>query len=114
LLNEPVDYDRREAAMFCQHGRGSVERQRRQRRVLDDRHAVTVDDLRQGTHPRHRCYLSRGDLRAGLEVQRFSPGRFANYFRELAAIITETGAAPDLDTWADLYGRYDTAFYEGS
>jgi hypothetical protein len=50
----------------------------------------------------------------GCIVGTFSPGRFANYFRELAAIITEMGAAPDLDTWAGLYGRYDTTFYEGS
>jgi mannose-6-phosphate isomerase-like protein (cupin superfamily) len=50
----------------------------------------------------------------GRIVGTFSPGRFANYFRELAAIITSTGTAPDRDTWAELYGRYDTTFYEAS
>ena len=50
----------------------------------------------------------------GCIVGTFSPARFANYFRELAAIINETGTAPDHDRWADLYGRYHTTFYEGS
>jgi mannose-6-phosphate isomerase-like protein (cupin superfamily) len=50
----------------------------------------------------------------GRIVGTFNPGRFANYFRELAAIITSSGSAPDRDTWADLYGRYDTTFYEAS
>jgi mannose-6-phosphate isomerase-like protein (cupin superfamily) len=50
----------------------------------------------------------------GCIVGTFNPARFASYFRELAAIITETGAAPDRDTWADLYARYDTTFYEAS
>jgi mannose-6-phosphate isomerase-like protein (cupin superfamily) len=50
----------------------------------------------------------------GRIVGTFNPGRFANYFRELAAIITSSGNAPDRDTWADLYGRYDTTFYEAS
>ena len=40
-------------------------------------------------------------------------GRFADYFRELAEIIERTGAPPDRDEWADLYGRYDTTFYDG-
>lgn len=50
----------------------------------------------------------------GRIVGTFNPGRFANYFRELSAIITSTGTPPDRDTWADLYGRYDTTFYEAS
>ncbi len=45
-------------------------------------------------------------------VGTFTPAKFADYFRELAAIITQTGAAPDRATWVELYGRYDTAFYE--
>ena len=48
----------------------------------------------------------------GCIVGTFNPSRFANYFRELAALIGETGSAPDPDTWAELYGRYDTTFYE--
>jgi mannose-6-phosphate isomerase-like protein (cupin superfamily) len=50
----------------------------------------------------------------GCIVGTFNPARFANYFRELAAIINATGTAPDRDRWADLYGRYDTTFYEAS
>jgi quercetin dioxygenase-like cupin family protein len=50
----------------------------------------------------------------GRIVGTFNPGRFANYFRELAAIITSTGAPPDLGTWTDLYGRYQTTFYEAT
>jgi quercetin dioxygenase-like cupin family protein len=50
----------------------------------------------------------------GRIVGTFNPARFANYFRELAAIITETGTAPDTDRWTDLYARYDTTFYEAS
>ena len=40
----------------------------------------------------------------------FAP-RFAAYFRELAGIIERTGAAPSMDDWAKLYGKYDTTFY---
>jgi mannose-6-phosphate isomerase-like protein (cupin superfamily) len=50
----------------------------------------------------------------GCIVGTFNPARFANYFRELAAIITETGTTPDRDHWAELYSRYDTTFYEAS
>lgn len=50
----------------------------------------------------------------GRIVGTFNPPRFAGYFRELAAIIDHTGSTPDRDTWADLYGRYDTTFYEGA
>lgn len=38
--------------------------------------------------------------------------RFAQYFRELARIIERTGAAPSKDEWVQLYGRYETTFYE--
>lgn len=47
----------------------------------------------------------------GCIVGTFNPGRFANYFRELAEIIERTGAAPDVGTWTELYGRYHTTFY---
>lgn len=50
----------------------------------------------------------------GCVVGTFNPAKFANYFRELAAIIDATGTAPDRDKWADLYRRYDTTFYEAS
>jgi mannose-6-phosphate isomerase-like protein (cupin superfamily) len=48
----------------------------------------------------------------GRIVGTFNPPRFANYFRELAAIINDTGSPPDRDAWAELYGRYDTTFYD--
>lgn len=48
----------------------------------------------------------------GRIVGTFSPARFAEYFKELAEIIDKTGRAPDLQVWAELYGRYDTTFYE--
>jgi mannose-6-phosphate isomerase-like protein (cupin superfamily) len=46
----------------------------------------------------------------GRIVGTFNPPRFAHYFRELAAIINNTGSPPDRDEWAALYGRYDTDF----
>lgn len=47
----------------------------------------------------------------GRIVGTFSP-RFAQYFRDLAQIIEQTGAAPNLKDWIELYGRYDTTFYD--
>jgi mannose-6-phosphate isomerase-like protein (cupin superfamily) len=47
----------------------------------------------------------------GCIVGTFNPPQFANYFRELAAIINETGSAPNRHKWAELYGRYDTTFF---
>jgi mannose-6-phosphate isomerase-like protein (cupin superfamily) len=47
----------------------------------------------------------------GRIVGTFAP-RFTQYFRELAQIIARTGAAPAMDDWAKLYGRYDTSFYQ--
>lgn len=49
----------------------------------------------------------------GRIVGTFNPPGFADYFRELAAIISNTGSAPDRDTWAELYQRYDTTFHDG-
>jgi mannose-6-phosphate isomerase-like protein (cupin superfamily) len=46
----------------------------------------------------------------GRIVGTFNPPQFAQYFRELAAIIEETGGAPDRERWAALYARYDTSF----
>jgi mannose-6-phosphate isomerase-like protein (cupin superfamily) len=48
----------------------------------------------------------------GRIVGTFNPPRFANYFRELAAIINDTGSPPDRAAWAGLYRRYDTTFYD--
>jgi mannose-6-phosphate isomerase-like protein (cupin superfamily) len=48
----------------------------------------------------------------GCIVGTISPGRFANYFRELAHVIEATGAPPDADAWTELYGRYDTTFFD--
>lgn len=36
---------------------------------------------------------------------------FADYFRELAQIIEQTGAGPAPEDWVKLYGRYGTTFY---
>jgi mannose-6-phosphate isomerase-like protein (cupin superfamily) len=49
----------------------------------------------------------------GRLVGTFNAPRFAEYFRELAAIINDTGRPPDRDAWTELYGRYDTTFYDG-
>jgi mannose-6-phosphate isomerase-like protein (cupin superfamily) len=57
----------------------------------------------------HTFRNAGGDL--GRIVGTFSPPWFANYFRELATIIDDTGTAPDHDQWAELYGRYHTTFY---
>jgi mannose-6-phosphate isomerase-like protein (cupin superfamily) len=48
----------------------------------------------------------------GRIVGTFNPGRFADYFRELAAIITATGAPPQRAAWSELYARYDSEFFE--
>ena len=47
----------------------------------------------------------------GRIVGTFGP-HFAQYFRDLAKIIEETGAAPSPADWVELYGRYDTTFYD--
>lgn len=49
---------------------------------------------------------------AGCLVGTFTPARFANYFRELAALIAADGAPPGHDAWVDLYARYDTTFHQ--
>ncbi len=46
----------------------------------------------------------------GRIIGTFAPS-FAQYFRELSQIIAQTGAAPRMRDWVDLYGRYDTIFY---
>lgn len=56
-------------------------------------------------------FRNAGDS-AGCLVGTFTPARFANYFRELAATIAADGAAPDHDAWVDLYARHETTFYE--
>jgi mannose-6-phosphate isomerase-like protein (cupin superfamily) len=63
--------------------------------------------------PRGRPHTFRnaGDG-SGRIVGTFAPARFAEYFRELAEIIDRTGAPPDRDEWAELYGRYDTTFLD--
>jgi hypothetical protein len=49
----------------------------------------------------------------GRIVGTFNPPHFANYFRELAAIINGSGHSPDRQVWTELYARYDTTFYDG-
>jgi len=89
-----------------------------------------VDGIYEFTIDRDRTLLARGAFLSvptgtphtfcnvgddlGCIVGTFNPGRFANYFRELAEIITDTGTVPDHQTWVDLYQRYDTTFYEQS
>ena len=48
----------------------------------------------------------------GRFVSTSNPARFAQYFQELAEIIERTGAAPGREDWIELYGRYDTTFYD--
>jgi mannose-6-phosphate isomerase-like protein (cupin superfamily) len=59
-------------------------------------------------HP--HAFRNAGDSQ-GRIVGTFSPAHFSNYFRELALIIEKAGAGPDMPDWIDLYGRYDTTFY---
>jgi hypothetical protein len=65
--------------------------------------------IRATRHP--HTFRNAGDG-FGCIVGTFNPPRLATYFRELAAIINDTGSPPDRDTWAELYGRYDTTFYD--
>ncbi len=48
----------------------------------------------------------------GRIVGTFTPARFADYFRELAQIIERTGSPPGREEWAELYGRFDTTFFD--
>ena len=59
-----------------------------------------------------RTFRNGGDD-LGRLVGTFNPPRFANYFRELADIINDTGSAPDRQNAVELYGRSDTTFYDG-
>ena len=77
----------------------------------EDRHTLTAGGflfLPRGTP--HTFRNAGTDL--GCIVGTFNPARFAGYFRELAEIIEQTGGAPDAPEWAELYGRYDTTFYD--
>jgi quercetin dioxygenase-like cupin family protein len=56
-------------------------------------------------------FRNAGDA-LGRIVGTFNPARFAGYFRELSAIITETGSAPAREEWVQLYRRYDTSFWD--
>jgi mannose-6-phosphate isomerase-like protein (cupin superfamily) len=55
------------------------------------------------------AFRNTGDV-PGRLVGTFRPGRFADYFRELAAIIRTSGGPPQPAAWAELYSRYDTTF----
>ncbi len=78
--------------------------------VLDD----TVVDAPTGTFlevPRGVAHTFRNAADGlGTIVGTFSPGRFAEYFRELAAHIERCGAPPDMGAWSELYRRYGTTF----
>jgi mannose-6-phosphate isomerase-like protein (cupin superfamily) len=50
----------------------------------------------------------------GRIVGTFAPARFAEYFRELAAIIERTGSPPTRNEWVELYGRYETTFLDSA
>lgn len=56
-------------------------------------------------------FRNAGD-RLGRAVGTFTPGRFGDYFRELAEIISRTGGPPNREEWVELYGRYDTTFLD--
>lgn len=76
--------------------------------------ADTVIDAPAGTFlevPRGIAHTFRnaGDAN-GTIVGTFTPGRFANYFRELAAVIERTGCPPGTTEWTALYAKYDTTF----
>jgi mannose-6-phosphate isomerase-like protein (cupin superfamily) len=87
--------------------------------VVDGTYEFTIGatqlDMPRGTFlfvPRgtpHSFRNAGADL--GRMVGTFNPPHFADYFRELAALISLTGAAPDRATWVELYQRYDTTFY---
>ena len=88
--------------------------------VVDGKYEFTIGDAHHVLVPGGFLFVPRGtphtfrnagsDL--GCIVGTFNPARFADYFRELALIIEETGGAPDASEWAGLYARYDTTFYE--
>lgn len=90
--------------------------------VVDGEYEFTIGDARSTLTAGGFLFLPRGtphtfrnsgtDL--GCIVGTFNPARFADYFRELAQIIEQTGGAPDAPEWAELYGRYDTTFYDPS
>lgn len=48
----------------------------------------------------------------GRIVGTFTPSRFANYFRDLAALFEASAGTPDRHAWANLYARYETTFAE--
>lgn len=90
--------------------------------VVQGRYEFTLDreviDLPEGSFlrvPRDTPHTFRnsGDG-PGRIVGTFNPGRFADYFRELAAVIAATGAPPQRAEWAALYARYDSEFFEPS
>jgi mannose-6-phosphate isomerase-like protein (cupin superfamily) len=89
--------------------------------VVDGTYEFTIGSERMTLGPGGFVFVPRGTPHAfrnagdavGRIVGTFNPARFANYFRELARIIEETGGPPDHDAWVALYGRYDTTFYEG-
>ena len=57
------------------------------------------------------AFRNAGDA-PGRIVGTLSAGSFAQYFRELAAVIDATGRAPERAEWAALYAKYDTTFAE--
>jgi mannose-6-phosphate isomerase-like protein (cupin superfamily) len=88
--------------------------------VVDGDYEFTIGDDRLPMPTGSFLYMPRGTphtfRNAGDDLGRivgtFNPPRFANYFRELAAVITATDGPPDRETWVDLYRRYDTTFFE--
>ena len=87
--------------------------------VVEGQYEFTMGSERKVLVPGAFLFVARGTPHTfrnasdgpGRIVGTFNPARFANYFRELADLITATGGAPDRDTWSALYGRYETAFY---
>ena len=87
--------------------------------VVDGTYNFTIDTNHTPLAPGGFLFIPRGTPHTfynagdglGRIVGTITPGRFAHYFRELAAIIEATGSPPDHDIWADLYGRYQTTFH---
>ncbi len=88
--------------------------------VVDGIYAFTFGAEQVTAEPGAFLYVPRGRPHTfrncghtpGRIVGTFAPAAFAEYFRELAEIIERTGAPPDRQEWADLYGRYDTTFLD--
>ena len=87
--------------------------------VVEGNFEFTLDDRVIDADPGAFLLVQRGQPH-GFRNKGNSRGRFvgtfgahfAQYFRELAQIIERTGAAPNMQDWIELYGRYGTTFHD--